>query len=61
MTYRDMQQALIEIQCEKIFCYYDYDKSERITISEAQAIDHDIQYIYIEENILYIEIKMEDY
>ena len=60
MTYRDMLQALIEIQCEKVFCYYDYNKSERITITEDQAIDYQIKYIYTEENTLYIEIEMED-
>ena len=57
MTYRDILNALIEIQCEKIFCYYDYDKEERITITEKQAMDYEIKYIYVENNIIYIEVE----
>ena len=50
----------VEIQCEAIFCYYDYLKCERIVITKEQAQDKDIRYIYVEADELYIEIDNDE-
>lgn len=50
----------VEIQSETKYVYYDYDKCERFEITQEEALDKDIKYIYVDDGILYIEIDNED-
>lgn len=50
----------VEIQSDMKIVYYDYDKEERIEITEKRAKDKEIRYIYCEEDVLYIEVEKED-
>lgn len=50
----------VEMQGETKFVYYDYEKYERIEITEEQAAYKNIRYIYPENNIIYIEIDNEE-
>lgn len=59
MTYKDLYSDCIEIQCETTFCYYDYEKEERIIITQQEAENKEIKYIYIENDSLFIEIEMD--
>ena len=58
MTYQDMQSNCIEIQCEIVFCYYDHEKEKRVTISQAEAEDRDIKFIYTEDDAIFIEVEV---
>ena len=49
-----------EFQVTIHFVYYDYGKEERIEITEKQAEDKEIRYIYCENDEIYIEIDMEN-
>ena len=59
MTYQDLIRAGIEIQCQMVLCYYDYDKDKRVLITREEAQDHEIKYMYVENDILYIELEVE--
>ena len=50
----------IEVQGVKHYCYYDYNKEERIEITYKQAYDKEVKYLYCEDNEIYIEVDMED-
>ena len=50
----------IEIQSETKYVYYDYEKCERIDITQADAQDKDIRYMYVDDGILYIEVENEE-
>ena len=50
----------IEIQSEIQFCYYDYFKEKRIEISRSRANDKEIEYMYNERGVIYIEVEMEE-
>ena len=46
----------IEIQCEYKVVIFDYDKEERIEVNEEDYNDGDIDYLYVDDGILYIEL-----
>lgn len=49
----------IEIQCTIQYCYYDYEKEQRIIISRKAAEDKEIEYMYVERGELFIEVEYE--
>jgi len=59
MTYQDLIRAGIEIQCQVVLCYYDYIKDMRVPITRDEAQNHEIKYIYVEDDTLYIELEVE--
>lgn len=52
-----INRDLVEIQRETKYCYYDADKDERTEICLEEALYQEINYIYCEDNILYIEVS----
>lgn len=59
MTYQDLTRAGIEIQCQVVLCYYDYNKDKRIPITREEAADREIKYMYVEDDAIYIELEVE--
>ena len=59
MTIRDLYQDNVEIQSEIVYCYYDYDSYERKMITQDEAKEKDIRYIYCENSKIFIEIDYE--
>ena len=59
MTYQDLTRTGIEIQCQVVLCYYDYNKDKRVLITREEAQDHEIKYMYVEDDTLYIELEVE--
>lgn len=57
MTYSDMRNQGIDIQCKIVFCYYDYDAERRKVLSDKEAADREIKYIYTEGDAIYIEVE----
>ena len=47
----------IEIQTEVQYCYYDYEKEERIFITREEAEEKEIRYMYVENNEIFIEVE----
>ena len=51
----------VEFQNTIHFCYYDYeDKEDLIMITEKEAENKTIRYIYTQNDEIYIEVDMED-
>lgn len=50
----------VEIQSECCVVYYDEDKNERVEISDKEARDKEIRFIYSENNILFIEVEVDE-
>ena len=50
----------IEIQSEYKVVIYDYEQEKRIEVNEEDYTDRDIDYLYVEDGILYIEIDNEN-
>ena len=50
----------VEFQNQIYFCYYDYDKEERIKITREEADYKKVRYIYSEDNEIFIEVEMEE-
>ena len=59
MTYHDMCQNCIEIQCQTVFCYYNAEKEKRVIITQAEAEHREIRYIYTEDDAIYIKVEVE--
>ena len=59
MTITELFNAGIEIQCEIVYCYYDYNAEKRKEITYTEAKEKDIRYIYCEDNKIFIEIEKE--
>ena len=59
MTYQDLIRAGIEIQCEVVFCYYDYIIDKRMPLTREEAASYEIKYMYVENDTLYIELEVE--
>lgn len=59
MTYQDLISAGIEIQCQTMLCYYDYNRDKRVLLSPAAAAGKEIRYMYVEDDVLYIEVEVE--
>ena len=50
----------VDVQSEyKIVCY-DYDSEKRVEVDEDENTDKEIDYLYVEDGILYIEIDEGD-
>lgn len=52
----------IELQSEVKYCYYDYDKCERIIIPRLTEYYRSLEigYIYVEDGALFIELRIEE-
>ena len=50
----------VDIQNQIRFCYYDYEKEERIEITREEADYKEIRYLYTENDEIYIEVDMEN-
>ena len=59
MTYSDMRNQGVDIQCQIVFCFYDYDAERRKVMSAEEAADREIKYIYTEDDAIYIEVEGE--
>ena len=59
MTYSDMRNQGIDIQCQVIFCFCDYDAERRKILSAEEAADREIKYIYTEDDAIHIEVEGE--
>ena len=49
-----------KIQSKYKVVYYDYEQEKRIEVAEGEHTDKDITYLYVEDDILYIEIDIEN-
>jgi hypothetical protein len=49
----------IEIQSEYKVVYYDYKQEKRFEVPEGEHTNKDIAYLYVEDEILYIEIDID--
>lgn len=59
MTTTELFSAGIEIQCEIVYCYYDYDAEKRKEITYDEAKEKGIRYIYCEDSKIFIEVDKE--
>ena len=59
MNITEIFRAGIEIQCEIVYCCYDYETERRKEITYDEAKEKDIRYIYCEDNKIFIEIENE--
>lgn len=50
----------VDVQSEYKIVYYDYDSEKRVEVDEDENTDKEIDYLYVEEGILYIEIDKGD-
>lgn len=50
----------VDIQSEYQVVYYDEDKNERVEISDEEASDKEIKYVYVENDILFIEVEVNE-
>ena len=57
MTVREFLSKGIDIQCEIVFCYYNYNKDVRVICKFDQVADEEIRYIYVDEGRIYIEVE----
>lgn len=60
MTFQDMLDGGIDFQVQVNFYYYNYDKDERIPMTEKEAKNKEIKYMYCENDEIVIEVDMED-
>ena len=60
MTYSDMRGQGIDIQCQIVFCYYDYEAERRKALTAEEAAEREIKYIYTEDDAIYIEVEVEE-
>ncbi|MBR1948938.1 MAG: hypothetical protein IKA30_04005 [Alphaproteobacteria bacterium] len=58
ITIRDLLNN-VELQSTAKYFYYDYDKEQRIELTEEAAGDYDIKYIYEEDGIICFEVDKE--
>jgi len=58
ITIRDLLNN-VELQSTAKYFYYDYDKEQRIELTEKEASDYDIKYIYEEDGIICFEVDKE--
>ena len=57
MKVYEMRDAGIDVQCDVILCYYDYRMNERVFLTEAEASEREIRYLYVEDDCLVIEVE----
>ena len=59
ITIRDLLNN-VELQSTAKYFYYDYDKEQRIELTEEEAGQYEIKYIYEEDGIICFEVAKED-
>ena len=50
----------VDVQSEYKIVKYDYDIEKRVEVDEDENTDKEIDYIYVEDGIIYIEIDEGD-
>ena len=50
----------IEIQGNYKVVYYDFEQDKRIEVKPGEYTDKDIAYLYVENDVLFIEIDIEN-
>ena len=58
ITIRDLLNN-VELQSTAKYFYYDHDKEQRIELTEQEAGDYDIKYIYEEDGVICFEVDKE--
>lgn len=51
----------VDIQSEVKFVWYDYDAEECVELSEAEARGREVKYMYVERDVLFVEVEDDDY
>ena len=59
ITLRDLLDSA-ELQSMAKYYYYDYEKEQRIELTEGEAGQYEIKYIYEEDGIICFEVAKED-
>ena len=59
ITLRDLLDSA-ELQSTAKYYYYDYEKEQRIELTEEEARQYEIKYIYEEDGIICFEVAKED-
>ena len=57
MKVYELKAAGVDVQCDLILCYYDYELEERVFLTEAEASERKIKYLYVEDDCLVIEVE----
>ena len=57
MKVYELRAAGIDVQCDLILCYYNYELEERVFLTEAEASEREIRYLYVEDDCLVIETE----
>lgn len=59
LTVKDIMDT-VEMQTTVKFCYYDYQKEDTIEITEKEAWEYEPKYMYVKDDILYIEVRKDE-
>lgn len=59
ITLRDLLNN-VELQSTAKYFYYDYDKEQRIELTEEEAGEYEIKYIYEEDGVICFEVDKEN-
>ena len=59
ITLRDLLDSA-ELQSTAKYYHYDYEKEQRIELTEEEAGQYEIKYIYEEDGIICFEVAKED-
>ena len=59
LTLRDILDA-VELQGEAKYYYYDYNDDKRVELTEEQAADHEVKYMYPENNVICFEVDFDE-
>lgn len=47
----------VDVQSEVKFVRYDYDAEERVELSEEEARGREVRYMYVERDVLFVEVE----
>lgn len=50
----------VDVQCEVKFVRYEYATGNRVVLSEAEARGCEIRYMYVEDDVLFLEVEVDD-
>lgn len=59
ITLRDLLDSA-ELQSTAKYYYYDYEKEQRFELTEEEAGQYEIKYIYEEDGVICFEVGKED-